>query len=282
MKYKMICIDMDGTLLNSKYNISEKNKKALYKAHQMGVEIVITTGRIYNNARYYSDLIGVQSPVIAANGALIMEKHTGKIIYKNVLKPNECHRILDVLEKYKLVPHFHTIKEIYVNNYIHKVASKMILSWKLPKNLRIKGINIRTREKWEEIIDKSEIEFFKCIVFSNSTAKLELAKNELKKIDGIEIASSSKNNLEINAKGVCKGNAIIQLANYYNISKDEIICIGDNENDLSMIKEAGLGVAMGNAIPILKNEANYITDTNINDGVAKVVDKFIFNNNFDL
>ena len=81
MKYKMICIDMDGTLLNRRKKISDVNKKAIKKAHDMGVEIVVTTGRLYNNAAYYSQLLGVNSPVIAANGAIVIDQKTNDIIY---------------------------------------------------------------------------------------------------------------------------------------------------------------------------------------------------------
>ena len=80
MRYKMICIDMDGTLLNRRKKISDVNKKAIKEAHDMGVEIVVTTGRLYNNAAYYSQLLGVNSPVIAANGAIVIDQKTNDII----------------------------------------------------------------------------------------------------------------------------------------------------------------------------------------------------------
>ena len=81
--------------------------------------------------------------------------------------------------------------------------------------------------------------------------------------------------LEINYKDVSKGNAIKSLLDKYNIKEEELVCIGDNENDISMIKLAGLGIAMGNAISEVKNIADYITDTNKRDGVAKAIEKFI-------
>lgn len=97
------------------------------------------------------------------------------------------------------------------------------------------------------------------------------------KVKGIEVVSSYENNFEIMTNGVSKGRGVEILAAYYNIKPEEIICIGDNENDLSMIKFAALGVAMGNAPSSIKEQADYVTDTNDNDGVAKVIEKFILN-----
>ena len=91
-----------------------------------------------------------------------------------------------------------------------------------------------------------------------------------------EVVSSGPNNFEVMKKGTSKGNAVKELALSLNIKRDEIICLGDNENDLSMIKYAGLGIAMGNACELLKKEADYITDTNINSGVAKAIKKWCF------
>ena len=82
MKYKMICIDMDGTLLGRRKRISEKNKRAIKEAHDLGVEIVVTTGRLYNNALYFSKILGVNSPVVAANGAIVIEQKTNEVIYE--------------------------------------------------------------------------------------------------------------------------------------------------------------------------------------------------------
>ena len=90
-----------------------------------------------------------------------------------------------------------------------------------------------------------------------------------------EVVSSGEDNVEIMKKGSSKGEAVKILAQKLNIKREEIICIGDNENDISMIKFAGLGIAVANGIDELKRQANYVTDTNMNSGVAKAIHKFI-------
>ena len=104
--------------------------------------------------------------------------------------------------------------------------------------------------------------------------EMQKAKNEFIDLNKYEVVSSSLYNFEVMKKDTSKGNAVKHLAKMLNISRDEIMCIGDSENDLSMIRYAGIGVAMGNGLDILKNEADFVTDTNVNSGVSKAIKKF--------
>ncbi|QAA34595.1 Cof-type HAD-IIB family hydrolase [Clostridium manihotivorum] len=275
MSYKLVCIDMDGTLLNNKKKISSYNKEMLQKAHDKGVHIVITTGRIFNNALHYSNLLGVKSPVIATNGAIIREKDKGVVIYKNALSTETCLRLLELSQKSGVKMHFYTTDRIFASSRLHGVALKLFMSLPLPKDLRLKIRYVGKKEEWEEVFNHHKDEFVKCIVFSPSRSTLKNFRKELAAFDDISITSSGSNNVEILNKDVSKGKAVEVLANYYGISRDEIMCIGDNENDIPMIKYAGLGVAVSNGIKELKDVADYITDTNDRDGVGKAIEKFI-------
>lgn len=278
MKYKLVCIDMDGTLLNKKKKVSEFTKETLKKAHGMGVHIVITTGRIYNNAAYFSDVIGVKSPVIAGNGAIIREKDRDEVIFKNTINPEDGRKILEIARKYKITPHFHTHNNIYLGSSLHRFFVDMFISRPLPEELKVGVHYVNSMALWEKVLEKHKGEFVKCIMVHQSPSRLKKARMELEKISGLHVMSSGKYNLEIVNKDVSKGKAVEMLAKYYNISREEVICIGDNENDLSMIEYAGLGIAMGNSIQLLKDKADYITDSNDKDGVAKAIEKFILNN----
>ncbi|MGV2643844.1 HAD-IIB family hydrolase, partial [Clostridium perfringens] len=125
MDYKMVCIDMDGTLLGKGKKVSEESKKAIKEIHDKGVEVVVTTGRIYNNAEYYSNLLGVESPVIAANGAIVREKYTNKVIYENPIQTEECIKLVDMLYKMKMYFHFYTLDSIYCSNNLTQLATKL-------------------------------------------------------------------------------------------------------------------------------------------------------------
>jgi Cof subfamily protein (haloacid dehalogenase superfamily) len=277
MEYKLICIDMDGTLLNKQHKVSEASKEAIKKAHDKGVHIVISTGRMYVDAREYSDFVGVKSPVIASNGAIIKEKDRNEVIYKSTLGEELNLKLLDVVFKHKLDPMFATPETSFGSSF----QSKLVIEY-----LKLKGVfnknmifkYVRSRKQLESIVKREKDNIIKCEVISRNIQKIEGLKKELRKFEDIEIACSTKYNIEITCKGVSKGRAVELLGSYYNIPREQIIAIGDSENDLSMIEYAGLGVAMGNAPEEIKQKADYVTDDNGSDGVAKAIERFVLGN----
>lgn len=274
MSYKMICIDMDGTLLGRGKKISKENKEIIKKVHEKGVEIVVTTGRIYNNAAYYSHLLGVESPVIAANGAIVREKHTNKIIYENPIKTEQCIKLLEMLFKNKFYFHFYTTDGIYCGNPLTKSLTKMYMTKQVGyDDLKINYHVIKNLDEWKKFFEESNGKITKCIAFSLYPEKIKALKKDLDKLEDVVYFGAGSRSVEINNKGVSKGNAVKALADYYGFKREEIVCIGDNENDISMIEYAGFGVAMGNAIKEVKDLADYITATNKEDGVAKAIKK---------
>ena len=274
MKYKMICIDMDGTLLGKRKRISERNKNAIKQAHDKGIEIVVTTGRLYNNAAYFSKLLGVDSPVIAANGAIVIDQKNNEVIYECGIPKDECIKILKILIKYNSFFQFNTRNMIYCNNWITKTATKGYMTKQhFFEHLQVEYEIVKSQECWINIFNKEEVD--KSIVFTPLKSTMIKIKDEINKLNSVDCFASGDHSLEINYKDVSKGNAIKSLLDKYNIKEEELVCIGDNENDISMIKLAGLGIAMGNAISEVKNIADYITDTNKRDGVAKAIEKFI-------
>jgi len=273
--YKLLCTDMDGTLLNDKKEISERNLKAIRKAHDKGVKIVVCTGRMFISANFYSDLLGVKTPVIASNGAFIKEKDRDEIIYKALLGKENALKILAICRKHGVFPNFHTHNTIFTEEIIYSAANYARLNDVLPEGEKI---TITLVEDWEEVFNKHENEILKCIAVDKDGEKIDRAKAELSQQYTLEVVSSFAKSFEVMNKGVSKGRAVEMLAKYYNIAKEEIICVGDNENDISMIQYAGLGVAMANGEECAKNAASYITDSNNENGVAKVIEKFILNN----
>lgn len=270
--YKLLCTDMDGTLLNSKGKVSEKNLRFIKMAHDKGVKVTICTGRIFTSASYFADLIGVKVPLIAANGAYIREKDREEVIYKSVLGYENCKKVLNVLERYGINPHYNSSSIVFTGKISFVSANYEKANKDLPKD---KQIDIRVVDNWEKTFEEYKDEMLKCICIDEDIEKIKKAKEELLEYDDLEVVSSNYNNFEVMCKGVSKGRAVEILAGYYNISKEEVICIGDNENDLSMIKYAGLGVAMGNGEKYVREAADYVTSTNNEDGVAKVIEKFI-------
>jgi HAD-superfamily hydrolase, subfamily IIB len=277
MAYKLVCVDVDGTLLNSKHKITEKTKASLVKAHQQGVHIVICTGRMYTDAEYYSNLIGVKSPVIASNGAFIKEKDKGKVIYKDILGQSLSLNLLDLFRKHRVKPYFCTPNKFYYGNIMYKLyyAATKILGI---RSNHFDAEYVFSWGRWAKVLEKEKDNIVKCeIIYRDPALIYELLK-ELKKMDQLEIVDSSRYNIEITRKGVSKGKAVEMLATIYHVKREEIMTIGDSENDLSMIEYAGLGIAMGNALDSIKQKADHVTDSNDHDGVANAIDQFVLEN----
>lgn len=277
--YKLVCIDMDGTLLNSHREVSERTKTALKKAHDLGVHIVISTGRIFSNAAFYSDLLGVKSPVIASNGSFVREKDSDNVIYKCEIDNEICMKIIDICEKKDIRVNFYTPYGTCGNSKLFYFITKRYIQKETKEPISVE-LAVRF-SKVREYIVKNDRNIIKCEIVHRNIDKIKLLREALNEIEGIEISWSSRHNIEITKKSVSKGNAVKQLAKYYNIQKEEIIAIGDSENDISMIEYAGLGVAMDNALDRIKERADYVTAANDDDGVAKVIEKYILKNKYD-
>lgn len=272
----MVCVDMDGTLLNKKKRISHKDKIALKKAHdEKGVHIVITTGRLYRDASYYSNLLGVKSSIISGNGAFIKDEEKNQIVSKKNLRKDEFEIILDACEKFKVFANLYTIDSIYIRSKIYALIETLLMI-RRHKNFKVNILNVKNKNSWNDILEKNKDNIIKGLVLSFNRKKLKILKEYLRKEFNFEATMSSKFTLEINSNKVNKANAVKELGRYYKVKREDIICIGDNENDLSMIEYAGLGVAMGNAKDIVKEKADFVTFDNNNFGVANVVYKYIF------
>ncbi|WP_026883937.1 Cof-type HAD-IIB family hydrolase [Clostridium akagii] len=271
MSCKLICIDMDGTLLNDEKTINEENLKAIKMAHEKGVKIAVCTGRLFASAKYYGELIGVKAPIIASNGAYIREKDEEKIIYKLELGKKNCKQIQDIIGKYNLQVYYNTSDSIIATNGFPKDYNYAVMNEKLTEKFKVELID--AKDIYSSLGEKGD-DVFKCICISKDIVEIDKARKELMELNEFEIVSSGSDNIEIMHRGVSKGKAVQVLAEFYNIKQDEIMCIGDNENDLSMIKYAGMGVAMGNGSKLVKDVAIFVTDTNNNSGVAKAIEKF--------
>lgn len=272
MNYKLIAIDMDGTLLNSKHEVSEENKEALKDAMNKGVKIVISTGRIFVSARYYGRLLGISTPIIACNGAFIKGNiNDEEILLHTPINKDDCKKIIDILEENDINYRYYDDENFYIRKVDFITDKYREWNEKLELQDRIKFEVIKSPY---EIINKN-VDIYKFVVMEEDDNKLNKIKNIIKENSEVEIVSSWINSFDIMNMGVSKGKALEELCKKLNINRNEVIAIGDNENDLSMIKFAGVGVAMGNAEDVIKSQADVVTDSNDNHGVCKIIEKLI-------
>lgn len=276
MKYELIAIDMDGTLLNGKNEISIRNKEAIQRAKDLGVKIVLSTGRLFTSANEYASYLGLTTPIISCNGAFIAEKNKSNIIYDSAMDKEVAKRIIEISEEENIYYHFYDDKSLYITE--KNASSDLFKEWTEESSV-YHGMDFYTMMNPLREIEEDGIKVYKYIIVDDDKEKLLHFRNKVSKLPGVEVASSWYNNIEIMNEGVTKGNGLKKLCKKLNIPCSKIIAIGDNENDISMLKVAGLAVVMENGDELAKKYADYITDTNEEDGVAKVIEKFILNKN---
>lgn len=271
MDVKLIAIDMDGTLLNSKNTISLRTKEAIERASDLGVKIVLATGRLLRSAINYSDILGLEKPIIASNGAVIIDENRNKV-YESSLDMNIVDQIMNIGEKNKIYYHFYDEDSFYANIYVDEVMKFYNTEDNISEENKV---NFNIFEDRQEIIDNKDLNIYKFLFLDEDRYKLNLLRKELTDIEEINVCSSWNNNIEVMGKEVSKGRSLEKLCDDLNISSEEVISIGDNENDIPMLNYAGMGVAMGNAEKEVKDIADIITLNNDEDGVAEIIEKYV-------
>lgn len=274
MKYKLIAIDMDGTLLDSKNNVSARTKEAIIKAKEKGVHVVLSTGRILKSAVHYSKQLELKNPIIASNGGIMIDENSN-VLYKSPLAKQSIKEIVKLADKENIYCHLYDDSKFYSSRKVQEVLDFYSEGSDTMK------IELEIFNDIDEILSIKDLNIYKLIFIDEDREKLQNFREKISKLQDINISSSWLNNVEAMGFNVSKGKAITKLCETLGIEAQEVMAIGDSENDLSMLKIAGLSVAMGNGSDKIKDQVDYITDTNDNDGVAKAIEKFILESEND-
>ena len=266
MSIKLFVSDIDGTLLISGKDPSQKNIEAIHKMAEAGIIFTIATGRMYDAAFPIAKKIGINVPIITYNGALIKSSN-GEIIHSEYLPPEVVTEIINFFEQKN------THLQSYSNGILRYPAKNKFS--KLYEDLqKVSGDAVG----WDGLKNFTD-NVLKLLGISETAEKnLEITAELLEKFgDKISATRSAPLFAEIMNKGVSKAAAVKILAKKYNIDKSEIAAIGDGDNDLEMLKAAGLSIAMGNATDKVKSSCDVITSTCEDDGLAAAVYKYILN-----
>ncbi|CAM3327521.1 Cof-type HAD-IIB family hydrolase [Vagococcus fessus] len=259
---KLIVVDLDGTTLNSNGVISEENKLSLRKAAEQGIEIAIATGRTFESARDFMNEIGINGHVVTLNGSGVRHIEANKPLYLSYIEPEVVSHMMSVDGVNRVNSYFNTGEKSYV------IVREREIYDSFPFNPALHEIN-----SLDDL--GSDISNLSKLLFSTSDSELlEEINQGLKKL-ALEVVYPDKWCLEVTAEGVSKASALAILADELGITQQEIAAIGDSENDLEMIRYAGVGIAMENAMPSVKEAAKYITTHHNEDGVAYAVTKLL-------
>lgn len=268
MEFKLLALDLDGTLTNSKKEITPHTRETLIRAQQeKGVKIILASGRPTYGVAPLANALELDKfggYILAYNGGEIIDWRTREIMYKNLLD----HDVLPYLYECAKKNDFAIVT--YENEYVltEKPDDEYVLKEAL--------LNVMKIKKVDNFLEAVKHPIAKCLIVGEPArlARLEAEMREHLK-DRMGVFRSEPYFLELVPKGIDKARSLSVLLDELGLKREELMAAGDGFNDLSMVKFAGMGVAMANAQDVVKENADFITLSNEEDGVAHAVEKFI-------
>lgn len=272
-KIKMAAFDLDGTLLTNDKKITEETRRVLLEAEKQGVVLVPATGRpMCGMPKEVLDLPGIRY-IVSSNGARIVDQKEGKILHEKLVPYEIAVKLLEVFQKYD------TILEVYYDGTGYAEEAKLSHIERYVSDEPMAQYIASTRRPVNDVMaffkerrqpsDKVQAIFRQMQEMEQALTEIEALKDE------IEVTGALHNNIEVNARGVDKGSALLFLGELLGIEREEIIAFGDGANDVSMLQKAGIGIAMENGISKAKEAACRITLTNEENGVAAAMMEYI-------
>ena len=272
-RIRMIGLDMDGTLLTTEKELTEHTREVLREAIDRGVVVLPATGR---------PLTGIPEEVlkfpgvryaVASNGARIVDLKESRVLYEDLVPYETGRRVLEICSRYD------SMLEIYYDGggyaeeeklkHLDEYVPRLPMARYIASSRRPVADVRAMHEERKAPTDKVQALF-------RTTEECKKAWKEVEKeIPDIEITGALSNNIEVNAKGVNKGRGLMILGELLGIHREEIMAVGDGSNDIVMLREAGLGVAMENATDEVKAAADVITLSNDQEGAAAAIEKYV-------
>lgn len=267
---RLIAVDLDGTVLNDRKQLTPRTAAALTEAAARGVEIVPATGR--TAAGLPAELLALPGVhyAITSNGARMMDLASGRAVRELYLARETALAAFDILARYDCVT------DLFQDGRGYTTEANRAASYRfVPDNLRDYVLNTRTvLPDLRAFIASQERGIEKLTIFFLDEDERRRAWAEVAAL-GVDVVSSLPLNMEINAAGVDKGAGLLALAEQLDLPASALMACGDGGNDTAMVAAAGLGVAMANAFPEVKAAARYVTASNNEDGVARAVETFV-------
>lgn len=255
----MAAFDLDGTLLSSHHELSDENREALQALTENDVLVVLVSGRMHRSILPISEQIGLENPIISYNGGMVKHAITGEIYYHTPVSSADANEIVKDCKQQNLHLNFCWNDELYV-------AEKN--EWSDLYELRT-GVSATPVGDLNLMAEKTPTKLL--IIHPAERLQPLLTRFKTKYADTLYVTQTQPEYIEFMNHNVTKGRALTALADQSNISIDSVVAFGDSYNDESLLKTAGFGVAMENAVEPIKTCADYITTSNDNNGVAKTI-----------
>lgn len=271
-KISLLAFDLDGTLLNDSFDVSGETLQAIHNVMNMGVKATISSGRIPSMQQVFVSLLGFKGPYIASNGALVIDSYNDAVLHSQPINADVLKHLCDYCLDLQMHVAVHTMKALYFSRdnprvarleYYHRVAAKHDFP-RIPLELLEKGCD-----------NYLEVPAYKVLVFTPEETQYQLLANYLDEVPELIYTFSEANLFEISPRGVDKGKGIELVAAHYGIPLSEVCAFGDYDNDIPIFQRVGTAIAMGNASDNLKAVADFVTDTNSNNGIGKALSAIV-------
>ncbi|NGZ76820.1 Cof-type HAD-IIB family hydrolase [Saccharibacillus alkalitolerans] len=240
--YKLLALDMDGTLLNDDHEVSEETAKWIRRAVKEGFHVCLSTGRAAMHALPYAVELGLETPMVTVNGSEVW-KAPHQLHYRALMDVEAIRNMHALAEEYGVWFWAYTTERLY------------------------------NRDHWPETLDDKE-----WLKFGYNTPDRDVLHDILMRLQdmgGLQITNSSMENLEINPEGISKASGIAQVCELLGIRMEQVIAVGDSLNDIAAIQAVGLGVAMGNAQEAVKEAADLVVASNNEDGIVQIIREYM-------
>lgn len=264
---KLLAVDMDGTCLDGRSRMSAENLAALRRAAQAGVVVVPTTGRTLSCLPYRLRSEKFFRYGISSNGARVTDLYTGEDLFQALIPKRRAMRLVQLVQSLPVSITAHVEQDYLVRGRAFWLLGRAVFGPDAATSICVENMN---RELRRRASDVEELQFY---FFTRRTGQ-RLRRVLEQNAPDCRWAFTNQY-VEVFSRSASKGAALRALAERLNIPKEQIACIGDGENDLPMFEAAGLRIAMGNAVPELKQQASQVTRTNRQNGVAYAIDRWI-------
>lgn len=273
MPVRLIAMDMDGTLLDGRRMITEETAAVLREAERRGIRLVFASGRIADDAACFAERAGISPAVIGLNGSVSMDRPGGEWHDISTFSERDALTLAGIAHRCGAVSALFGLNELVVSE--SRPQNGPDGTW--GDNFSRAGVRCTVRYDSDGEAELCRAGLCKAVLVSRDEAVISRLRQEIAEtLPDAVITSSWYDNLEINPRGVTKGSALEAMATRLGIPMSEVMAVGDNDNDLSMLRAAGIGVAMGNAAESVRREAGHVTLPCRAHGVAAAIRRFAF------
>lgn len=263
LPYKLLALDLDGTLLDKDHQLSPKVTRIIKEIIDKGFKVTLATNRMFESANNFAKTLHINIPLITYGGALVKSPATGEILLDLRITKEAATRALDLMKNEVSSQFLFQSDEVYTNQRsIYTERYETIL-----------GIRLNIVPVLKEVLEESP----RYLVFYVKIEDVERLTRRLKEHleDIAQITNSAPYFIDVIHPEATKGGGLKKIAEFFHLKRDEIIAVGDGLNDREMIEYAGMGIAVANASPELKEKADHITEAEREEGVIETIRKFV-------